>query len=144
MIIIVDAMGGDFAPLYKLYYREVAGITDGIVGHFDLITKFRAFDEERPDYKDAALTAADALLDRGLVFEVNTGAMSRGYLSRPYPARFIIERIFERGGGVILSSDAHSADAICAHFDTARELLRDVGFKSALTLTPHGFEEAPL
>ena len=60
-----------------------------IVGHFDLLTKFNErrcfFDEESPAYRRAALRAMEALVAAGKIFEVNTGAISRGYRSTPYP-----------------------------------------------------------
>jgi len=66
--------------------------------------------------------AADRLLETGKPFEINTGAMSRGYRSEPYPAREIRDYIRARGGKLVLSSDSHRADTIAWKFgDYAQE-----------------------
>ena len=51
------------------------------------------------------------------VFEINTGAISRGYRTSPYPASDQIEYIRDSGGLLILSSDSHSASTICWAFE---------------------------
>lgn len=115
---------GDFYRACEAYYElvsEIVPVTGAdIIGHFDLITKFnrggRLFDESDERYKRAALKAADKLISYNIPFEINTGAMSRGYTDAPYPAPFIREYIKERGGRFILSSDAHSMEAIAFEF----------------------------
>ena len=86
--------GGDFYAFAQDYYRLVGDVAEKtgcqIVGHFDLITKFneggRLFDTTGPRYVKAALDALDRLAERDVVFEINTGAMSRGCRTAPYPA----------------------------------------------------------
>ena len=56
------------------------------------------------------------------VFEINTGAISRGYRTTPYPAQDQIEYIKSRGGILILSSDSHSSDAIGNRFEELKHL----------------------
>ena len=97
-----------------------------IIGHFDLITKFieqePAFDVNHPRYVKAWQKAADILLNSGKPFEINTGAISRGYRTEPYPSREIREYIRQHGGKMILSSDSHQKDTIAYRFDEyARE-----------------------
>ncbi len=138
--------GGDMLSLCERYYEQVSLLKDvDIIGHFDVITKFCEqhclFDPDCSRYRAAAFAALDVLISRDPVFEVNTGAMARGTKSQPYPSRFILKRIFERGGRVIFSSDAHSTQTILSHFDSARLLLKSVGFKSRVTLTETGFQE---
>ena len=50
------------------------------------------------------------------VFEINTGAISRGYRTTPYPAADQIEYIRSKGGILIKSSDSHSAKTIKSGF----------------------------
>ena len=50
------------------------------------------------------------------VFEINTGAISRGYRTTPYPAPDQIGYIRSKGGILIMDSDSHSAENICAGF----------------------------
>ena len=50
-------------------------------------------------------------------FELNTGAISRGYRTSPYPADDISEYIKNGGGRLVLSSDAHRAEDIAFAFE---------------------------
>ena len=91
-----------------------------IIGHFDLITKFIEqdphFDVNHPRYVKAWQDAADILLKTGKPFEVNTGAISRGYRTDPYPSAEIRRYIRDHGGMLILSSDAHQKENIGFQF----------------------------
>lgn len=144
--------GGDCLSMAEAYYRleaEIAVRTGcQIVGHFDLITKFneggRLFDESAPRYRRAALEALDALLERDVIFEINTGAMSRGYRTAPYPAPFLLEAIRQRGGRICITSDTHSADTIVHAFPQAAALAEACGFREAWVLGSEGFHPAGL
>ena len=121
-----DHFGGDWYAFCETYYAHVADIVAvtgaDIVGHFDLVTIYNEdgeyFDMNCDRYRRAWQAAADKLLLTGAVFEINTGAMSRGYRTKPYPAQDIVEYIRARGGRFILSSDAHTAQNIAYGFDT--------------------------
>ena len=116
--------GGDFYALAEAYYATVAKVVEvtkcDIIGHFDLVTKFievdPAFDTRDPRYIKAWKQAADVLLKTGKPFEVNTGAVSRGYRTEPYPAKDIRDYIRAHGGKLIMSSDAHSKENITYGF----------------------------
>ena len=116
--------GGDFYALAEAYYATVAKVVEvtkcDIIGHFDLVTKFievdPAFDTRDPRYIKAWQQAADALLKTGKPFEVNTGAVSRGYRTEPYPAKDIRDYIRAHGGKLIMSSDAHAKENITYGF----------------------------
>ena len=117
--------GGDIYALCEEYYRTVADVVNktacDIIGHFDLVTKFQEkeplFDTDHPRYVAAWKKAADELLKAGVPFEINTGAITRGYRTSPYPSGEIVTYIREHGGKLVLSSDAHSTDAIAYGFD---------------------------
>lgn len=116
---------GDYYAFAEEYFRQVSHILDetgaDIIGHFDIISKFnekhRFFDENHPRYIKAWKDAADHLIPYGKPFEINTGGMYSDWRSVPYPAPAIMEYIRERGGKLILSSDAHSTKALCHRFD---------------------------
>lgn len=124
--------GGDILALAELYFDTVADVVNktdcDIIGHFDLITKFiekePLFDTADPRFIAAWQKAADALLKHDVPFEINTGAISRGYRSSPYPGEEMIGYIKERGGSFVLSSDAHSADNIAYSFDSLEKAIR--------------------
>lgn len=144
--------GGNFVAAAEVYYRLAADLPRktgcDIVGHLDLITKYNEagaqFREEDPRYRQAALSAADALLDRDVLFEINTGAITRGHRTAPYPAAFILRRIAEQKGRIVLSGDTHAAANLCSGWDTAVQYAAACGFKTAWRLTSRGFAEFPL
>ena len=49
----------------------------------------------------------DALVSVGKIFEVNTGAISRGWRTAPYPSRWALEQLKRRSARVTISSDSH-------------------------------------
>ena len=147
--ILCDAVqkcyGGDFYAFARDYYDNMYHLLDktrcDIVGHFDLLTKFneggRLFDESDARYRKYALEALDHLLERQPIIEINTGAISRGHRKSPYPADFILRRIAERGGRVMINSDCHTAKGIDTYFPEAVEYARFCGIKE-LTVWKNG------
>ncbi len=133
--IITDAVNdlydGDIYAFIEEYYRCVGDVlgrcSAEIVGHFDLISKFnedgKLFDEHHPRYVKAWREAANILAKHGGVFEINTGAMSRGYRTTPYPSMEMIEYIRGREGRFMLSSDAHSTQTLCYAFEKFEHLI---------------------
>lgn len=122
--------GGDYYAFAEDYYALVAGIWEKtrcrIVGHFDLVGKFNEgdalFDTSQPRYRRAALGALDALSGKGLLFEVNTGAIARGYRKTPYPAPFLLEELIARRERLILSSDCHDKRQLLFGLEAYRDL----------------------
>ena len=76
--------------------------------------------------------------------EINTGAVSRGYRKTPYPALFLLREWRRMGGRIILTADAHSADAVVFFYEGAAELARAAGYGSSVLLTAAGDVERPL
>ncbi|MBQ2971952.1 MAG: histidinol-phosphatase [Ruminococcus sp.] len=122
---------GDIYKLIDSYYDTVADVVDktnaDIIGHIDLITKFNEngilFNEGNCRYIKAYQKACDKLLASNKVFEINTGAISRGYKKSPYPSSDIYEYLKSKGAKFILSSDSHSTDTICYNFDKYSNLV---------------------
>lgn len=140
--------GGDMYSLISDYYREVGQVFEktgcDIIGHFDLITKFcesgELFDEEDPRYISAWMAALDRIFadaetyGRMPLFEINTGAMSRGYRTSPYPSSAILRELKKRGASVILSSDSHDKSTILYGFDEAARAAGEAGLTLATSL----------
>lgn len=149
---IAEAFGGDVYAYAEAYYAACAKQYEKsnakIAGHIDLLTKFNEstplIDETNPRYRKAVFEAVDTGLTRGLVFEVNTGAISRGYRTTPYPAPFILKYLLEKKAPVVVTSDCHDANNLACHYEETAELLRTIGFKSTLRLRKNGWEEIGL
>ena len=117
--------GGDLYALAAQYYETVGDLgrkmRPDIIGHFDLISLFNEkealFSEDDPRYLKPAFAAVDRLIDSGCrVFEINTGAMARGYKETPYPSETLRDYIRKKGGRFILSSDSHRKETLCYAF----------------------------
>ncbi len=117
--------GGDLYGFAEEYYRQLAQVQEatgcGVIGHFDIVAKFNEggalFDERHPRYVAAWQNAADALLETGALFEINTGGIARNWRTVPYPAPPILDYLIGRGARFLLSGDAHRPDGLCFGFD---------------------------
>lgn len=142
----------DVYQFAEQYYEKLAQVKDkthcDIVGHFDLLTKHNQngdlIDESNKRYLTAAFDALDALAKQGAIFEINTGAMSRGYRTTPYPSPILLRRMLERGAKITISSDAHDKAHILYAFSDAAELAKSVGYSSVLAMTRDGWQEVPI
>lgn len=121
--------GGDYYALAERYFSLVSAYAERdditFIGHFDLITKYNEgnalFDENHLRFLAAAEQAADALLAAGKPFEINTGAIKRGYRTIPYPTTAIYDYLRRKGATFLLSSDAHTTDGIAFAFERYKE-----------------------
>ena len=112
----------EFVRAYFRQQREMVSRFDfDVVGHLDLVRKFNAkhpyFDESAAWYREELERTADAVAASGKIVEVNTGAISRGWLDDAYPSRPFRDLLRVRGVRFILSSDAHAAETIDCAFD---------------------------
>ncbi len=150
--ILNEFFEGDGSRLVRAYYETLAKLGEGrpynIIGHYDLIVKHNEFmhfiDEDSKEYRHAAVEAAEALAGKVKYFEVNSGAMARGYRSIPYPAPFIIKELKRLGFGAVITSDCHRKENLDFGFEEAAKLLEACGFRERYILTEQGFEAVPL
>ena len=144
--------GGDGMAFAKAYYETLARLPErgrfDIIGHIDIVTKNNELggfiDTASKTYLDAALTAIHALRGKIPFFEVNTGAISRGYRTAPYPQIELLRELRACGFGALITSDCHNKDYLDHAFPEARELLLATGFTSKFILTANGFAEVAL
>ena len=145
-ILINKHFNGDYDTFAEEYFSLVADVVKktqcDIIGHFDLISKFC---ETHPKplterYKKAALDAVRALIPTGCPFEINVGAITRGYRTAPYPADFILSEINRLGGRIVINGDCHNKENLGDYLELAAEFAKQCGFKERFILTPHGFE----
>lgn len=133
---------GDAVAMALDYYKAAEQIPEitgcDIVGHIDIVTKFNEggclFNERDKRYELAAQSAIEKLARSGAIFEINTGAMSRGYRTEPYPSRRLLSMIREVNGLVTYSSDCHDANYLIHGFDMAQTMAREAGFDSFMKL----------
>ena len=131
------AMARDY---YQTIVRSVHTMKPTILAHVDLLRKYndgdnRLFDTKDLAYRRLATDALEAVADTGILLEVNTGGMARGYLPTPYPDLFILEHWRKLGGRVIVGSDCHNAEQIDFAFDTALRLIAAAGYRKITRLS---------
>ena len=125
-----DYYGGDAYSLCEHYYEILSGIYEktgcDVVAHFDLVTKYnegeKIFDTQNPRYLAAANAALSELIKKPVIFEINTGAIARGYRTSPYPMKNFLDTIMENKKPTILNSDCHNKDFLIESFDKYKHL----------------------
>ena len=149
---VQNNFGGDGLAFAKKYYETVATMPEkrrfDIIGHFDILTKNNAkgkfIDTGAKEYLNFGYEAIHALKGKIPFFEVNTGAVARGYKNAPYPQIEFLREFNRCGFGALITSDCHDKNLLDCYFEEAEELLSEVGFKSRWILTDNGFSEVPI
>ena len=142
----------DVEKLAETYYcsfvEYISKRNPDIVGHFDLITKFDEMDTSYFLHNGTYMKIAEKYISlaaqNDVIFEVNTGAVSRGLRKAPYPAENLLHILKKQNAKLILSSDSHSADTLDFYFAEATQILKDVGFTRVYELYDGKFAEKRL
>lgn len=143
--IIKEVYGGKYALFAKDYFETLSNVIDmtgaDIVGHFDLCSKYneKLNNSQTCEYLEYANLAVEKLCKTGAYFEINTGAMARGYRSAPYPSLEILKMIYLAGGKFVINSDCHNHKYLDYAFDVAEELAKKVGYKEHYIFDGKGF-----
>ncbi len=116
--------------LYNIYFELVqlaarSKLFD-IIGHLDVIKKFRVYPES--DQTRLFINTIRAISENGLVIELNTGGNDRP-CSEFYPSPSLLKLCFLHQIPVTLSSDAHQAGQVARHYKEAMSLLRETGYR---------------
>ena len=143
----LEAFENDLPRMAETYYSNFCSYINkrkpDIIGHFDLITKFdelgAPYFTGTPEYRKIAEKYALEALKSDCIFEVNTGAISRGFRTTPYPGEDMLYVLKKHDAKLILSSDSHAADTLDFEFEEMKRYLYDFGFRKAFTLTVDGF-----
>lgn len=142
----------DYFKYAKAYYESECEVVEktkcDFIGHFDLVTKYNEgynqFSEEDPRYLKYATDCMDALLKYNIPFEMNSGAIARGYRTTPYINPILLKYLCEHKGEIIISSDCHNMDFLDCQFDLCCEIAKSVGFKYTNILTNAGWKSIAL
>lgn len=142
----------DFLEYAKDYYKEVEKIAQrkevDIVGHVDLIMKYNQdeamFSFEDPQYLNYAYKAIDKNIQAGKIFEINTGAISRGYRKEPYPHIHLLKYIKEKGGRILINTDCHNCENLDTGYEESLKLAKECGFKSLCAFENGKFTNRPI
>ena len=128
--------GGDIRGAVCDYFalqKEMLERTDfNLLGHPDLVRKFNEkyplFDENENWYKSELKEMAKAIAKSGRATEINTGAISRKWLTSPYPSQYFLELLHEEGVPLAITADAHAAENLDFAFEKAAEGAKKAGY----------------
>ena len=119
-----------------------------VVGHFDLIKKYDEVSEPiflgNRKHDELAKSFLRTVANKGLLFEVNTGAIARGYRTLPYPSEELLHVLKTEGADITITSDCHNADYLDCYFDETKHILYDIGFRETVILCNNKFTKIPL
>jgi histidinol-phosphatase (PHP family) len=150
---VIDTwFGGDGMAFALRYYEELADLPQygkfDFLAHYDIHTKnieqMPFVDVTDKRYLDAAKETIHALRPHIGLFEVNTGAIARGYRTTPYPQPELVKEFKAAGYGAVITSDCHDGSKLDQSFDMAVELLKSCGYTEHFVLKKDGFVPMPL
>lgn len=133
---------GDIQGMVGHYYQAlmqmVAQHHPTILAHLDVIEKNNTgnkyFSGTDSWYRSLVLNLLEVVADKGTFVEANTGAISRGYRTEPYPSQWILRECRRREIPVLITSDAHRPEWLDASYDLAVAQLREAGYKQQMML----------
>ena len=138
----------DINALAKDYYlaieRQAQNPNIQILGHLDLITKYNedqsyfCFDD--PKILSYAKVAIEQLVKAGKIFEMNSGAMARGYRNSPYPSIELLKLIYEANGKILINTDCHHKEYLDYGMQICLDLAKQIGFKTLEMFNGKNFE----
>lgn len=149
----IDLLNGNILELAENYYRRycdyILSRKPDVIAHFDLLTKFDEkvdvpFFSDNKEYKAIAGKYLLYAMKSDCIFEVNTGAISRGYRKTPYPSKELLYVLLKNDGKIMLNSDCHHADNLDCAFDETISLLKNIGFKYTYMLYDGKFNKVEL
>lgn len=112
-----------------------------IWGHADLIRKrngiLKFFNEEDSWYKNELKETVKVAAKKGLVAEINTGAIARKAMDDVYPSKYFLELMYQEKIPVCVNSDSHDISSIDCAFDRAYTIARNAGYTELIYPTAH-------
>lgn len=133
---LVKIAGGPIA-LAEKYYSSFCDYIKwrkpDIIGHFDLLTKFEEKQANMFFSNDEYIKLSKKYLSEAIrsesIFEVNTGAISRGYRLTPYPHESLLYELKCADSKVIITSDCHDKNDLSFYFTETKQILKEIGFQ---------------
>ena len=143
---------GDVKAAVKRYYELTREMVEedcpDIIGHLDKIKlqnlKKEFFKEDEKWYRDEVMNTLEVIAKKDGVMEVNTRGMYKKKANETYPSKWVLEEALKLDIPVQINSDAHAPDEILGEFETASELLLNVGYDACVILIDGEWAEVGL
>lgn len=148
----ISFLENDARGVIENYYHLICQMAQlekpDIIAHLDFIKKVNSnniyFDEEEMWYKKMVVETLNCISKTTCIVEVNTSGAARKSNKWLFPSIWILEKCFELGIKITLSSDAHKPADVTAYFETAADIIKDIGYKEIMVLTSDGWEPRKL
>lgn len=151
--LLAEGFDNDIQKLAQAYYQSVEQMIEehdeiDIIGHIDLLSKYNEdeayfpFDAEW--YQRLARKACDAGIRKEKIFEINTGAIARGYRSRPYPDRNLLKYLASQNARLCINSDCHDCTKLDLQLRESAQMAKEAGFKKLYIFKDGKFEACPI
>lgn len=149
LIKLISRFKGNKIAFAEKYYSDflnyIFNRKPDIIGHFDLLTmydeKYEPLFLGDKEYIALSTKAIEKASMSGAIFEVNTGAMCKGYRTSFYPAPYLLETLKKNEAKILLSSDCHDKNFLDGEFKKSIEIIKDIGFKKLSTIKGGKFVE---
>lgn len=128
------------------YYKNLAEFINKqkptVVGHFDLITKFNNGIFNPQNTIKQAYNAIDSIIanNKDIIFELNTGAIARGYKTEAYPSFELLKHLHKSNAKMQINSDCHNKEFLNCAFEESEQLLKSIGFNELYYITKQGLK----
>ena len=148
-----ENFNGDYLKYAKHYYELTTYLPlktkCDIIGHFDIVAFHNEnnayFDENSKEYLSYAFGALEHLIKKhNSIFELNSGAVFRGYKKSIYPNVNILKGIYDFGGRIMLNTDSHQIGALSFMQKEMAQIAKEVGFKTYVEMKNGEFVETEL
>lgn len=115
-----------YSKYFKLVQQAAQSDLFDIIGHLDIIKKFRIYPENSQEqlFEDTL----KIIKDHNMVVELNTGGLDRP-CAEFTPSPHLLEMCFKHQIQVTLGSDAHQTFQIGRHYEKAFDLLAQTGYR---------------
>lgn len=125
--------------IYERYYEEMKYLVENyqdysVLAHMDLIRRYVDIEPDTfEDHKEIITDILKTVIENGKGIEINNSSVRYGVPGLT-PSIEILKLYHALGGKIItIGSDSHNAEQMGAHYDEARQTLKDIGFTEYCT-----------
>lgn len=137
----------DINEAYEQYFDQIVTLAESklfdFVGHIDLIKIFSYKPDDQAFVEAQYDRAVKALADSGTCIEISTAGL-RKPVGEMYPDPILLQKCYDAGVGIVISSDAHMPKHIGFAYDQAIALAKSVGYEKIQTFTKRKKKSYPL
>ena len=112
-----------------------------IIGHLDkaVMNLGHLFDVEEVWYQEEITETLELVKKYNCIVEANTRGLYKGKWQDTFPSKSILTQCYHMGIPVVISSDAHRTTELLANYETARQILRGIGYTQQMARAKTGW-----